>query len=172
MSGIGHLASGFIGKTAAPQVPLWVLLAASETNDLLYSFFSATGIEKSVAFTFDFNQGMRYMDVGSNPWSHGLWMSVIWATLAGLIGFLCYRDRRPAITIGLVVMSHWGLDFLMHANLPLLLDGSPLVGLGLENSGPGFIFITALDIILLGSAIGFYWLKRKHTAQVTIQPGG
>ena len=39
---------------------------------------------------------------------------------------------------GLMVLSHWLLDFLMHSNLPLFLDGSPLVGLGLENSGTGF----------------------------------
>jgi hypothetical protein len=36
MSGVGHLAVGFAAKSTARQVPLLVLLAASETNDLLY----------------------------------------------------------------------------------------------------------------------------------------
>lgn len=165
MSGIGHLAPGFVGKTAAPRVPLWILLIAAETNDLLYFVFTLVGIEKKVEFTMDFNQGVKYLSAGSNPWSHGLFMSVVWAILGGLIGFLCYHNRRPAIVIGLVVFSHWILDFLMHSNLPLLMDGSPLVGLGLENTGPGFIFMTVLDIVLLTGGIVFYWINRKQTTQ-------
>jgi len=35
MSGLGHLAPGLLAKTVEPTVPLWVYLAAGETNDLL-----------------------------------------------------------------------------------------------------------------------------------------
>jgi hypothetical protein len=164
MSGIGHLAPGFVGKTAAPEVSLWVLLIASETNDVLYFLFSAVGVEKKVETSMDFTSGVKYLTATSNPWSHGFFMSVIWAALAGIVGYLCFRSRRPAIVIGLVVFSHWILDFLMHSNLPLFLDGSPLVGLGLENSGPGLIFMTALDIAMLAGGIGYYLFNRKRSS--------
>ncbi len=156
MSGIGHLAAGFAAKPAAPRVSLWVLLAASETNDLLYFLFTATGLEHKVALVMDFSQGVPYSTTTVNPWSHGLFMSAVWSALAAALAFLFYRERRAAAVVGLVVFSHWVLDFLMHANLPLLFDGSPLVGLGLENTGAGLIFMTILDVVLLIAGIAIY----------------
>ena len=51
----------------------------------------------------------------------------------------------------------------MHSNLPLFFEGSPQVGLGLENSGPGFIFITVLDLVLIASGIAIYLTGRRRT---------
>lgn len=164
MSGIGHLAAGLAGKPAAPKVPLAALLIAGETNDILYFVFSKIGIEQPAPFTMDFSQGVRYLSAGANPWSHGLLMSVIWSLAAALIAFLIYRDRRTAGVVGLVVLSHWGLDFLMHANLPLFFEGSPLVGLGLENSGPGLIFMTVLDLVLIAGGFAAYLSSRRRAA--------
>jgi membrane-bound metal-dependent hydrolase YbcI (DUF457 family) len=161
MSGIGHFAAGFVAKPLAPKVSLWALLAASETNEILYFVFTSTGIEpKAIITTMNFSQGISYLAPVSNPWSHGLFMSVVWSLLAGGIAYLFYRDKRTAGLIGLVVFSHWLLDFLMHSNLPLFFGNSPLLGLGLENSGPGFIFITILDLVLLGSGVVVYWRTR------------
>lgn len=164
MSGIGHLAAGIAAKPAVSSIPLWALLVAGELNELLYFIFSATGLEPRAAFTMDFTQGVRYLTAGSNPWSHGLFMSVVWALVAAGIAFLYFRRWREAATIGLVVFSHWVLDFLMHANLPLFFAGSPLVGLGLENSGPGFIFMTVLDLVLVTAAVAVYWSARRRSA--------
>lgn len=164
MSGIGHLAAGFAAKPVTSNVPLWVLLMAAETNDILYFLFSSVGIESKAGIAvMDFNQGVKYLTPVSNPWSHGLFMSAIWAMIAAAIAFLVYRDRRTSGVIGLVVFSHWLLDFLMHSNLPLFLDGSPLVGLGLENSGTGFLFMTVLDLLLLAVGIALYGRARKQT---------
>lgn len=162
MSGIGHLAVGFALKPTAPQVPLWVLLAASETNDLLYFVFTKVGIEKEVNITIDFQQGVRYLSTSTNPWSHGLFMSSVWAAAAASIAYLVYRDRRAASVVGLTVFSHWLLDFLMHSNLPLFFAGSPLLGIGLENTGPGLIFMTALDLCLVAGGLVIYFLNRKR----------
>jgi len=49
----------------------------------------------------------------------------------------------------------------MHSNLPLFFDGSPLVGLGLENSGPGFLFITIFDLVILAAGIVIYFRARS-----------
>jgi membrane-bound metal-dependent hydrolase YbcI (DUF457 family) len=164
MSGIGHLAPAFAAKPAAPKAPLWVLLIAGETNDLLYFLFSSAGIEpKAVITVMDFNQGVKYLTPVSNPWSHGFFMSMIWALTAAAIAFLFYRNRRTSVVIGLVVFSHWILDFLMHSNLPLFFGGSRQVGLGLENSGTGFLFMTILDLVLLAAGIAIYFIARKRT---------
>jgi membrane-bound metal-dependent hydrolase YbcI (DUF457 family) len=164
MSGIGHLAVGFAAKPLAPKVPLWVLLVAAEANDLLYFGFSAAGLEPKAEMTMDFNQGVRYLTSATNPWSHGFFMSIVWTGLAAALAFACYRDRRTAGVIGLTVFSHWVLDFLMHSNLPLFFDGSSLIGLGLENTGLGFIFITILDLILTVAGIVIYLGWRKRSA--------
>jgi membrane-bound metal-dependent hydrolase YbcI (DUF457 family) len=162
MSGIGHLAVGFAAKPGARAVPLGILLVAGEANDILYFLFEAVGIEQQALFTMDFSRGIHYLTSVSNPWSHGLFMSIVWSVTAAAIVFLCYRDRRTAGVVGLVVLSHWGLDFLMHSNLPLFFDGSPLLGLGLENSGPGLIFMTILDVILIAVGVVLYLTSRKR----------
>ena len=164
MSGLGHLAPAFAAKSVTPKTPLWILLIASETNDLLSLLFSAVGIEPRVVITkMDFDQGIRYLTPVTSPWSHGLFMSVIWAILAAAIVFLIYRDQRTSVVIGSVVFSHWLLDLLMHSNLPLFFAGSPQVGLGLENSGIGFLFMTVLDLLLLASGLVIYFRARTPT---------
>src|SRR6187455_3186337 len=113
MSGIGHLAPAFAAKSAARTVPLWVLLVASEANDILSVVFSATGIEPKVVITsMDFHQGVRYLATVSSPWSHGLLMSIVWSAIAAALAYLFFRDRRTSALIGLVLLSHWLLDFL------------------------------------------------------------
>ncbi len=169
MSGIGHLAAGFAAKPAAPQIPLWVFLLAGETNDILYFLFSTAGIEpKSTIVTMDFIQGVKYSAATSNPWSHGLFMSVIWSVMVAVAAFLFYRDRSVSILFGAVTLSHWALDFLMHSNLPVFFDGSPLVGLGLENYGSGFLFMTIFDLVILAVAIFLYFRAKKR---LTMQAG-
>jgi hypothetical protein len=164
MSGLGHLAPAFAAKSVTPKTPLWILLIASETNDLLSQLFSAFGIEPRVVITeMDFVQGIRYLAPVISPWSHGLFMSLIWAILAAAIVYLIYRDQRTSVVIGSVVISHWLLDLLMHSNLPLFFDGSPQVGLGLENSGSGFLLMTVLDLLLLALGLVIYFRARKGT---------
>lgn len=164
MSGIGHLAAGFAAKPVEPKIPLWVLLVASETNDILYFLFASIGLEQKAVMTMDFSQGVKYLTPALNPWSHGLFMSIIWSLTAALIGYLLYKDRRSSRLLGAVVFSHWLLDFLMHSNLPLFFTDSPLVGLGLENSGIGFLFMTIFDLVILAGAILFYYHAKKRTA--------
>jgi len=149
---------------AAQQIVSIGMLVASETNDILYFLFASIGLEQKVVMTMDFSQGVKYLTPALNPWSHGLFMSLVWSLTAVMIGYLFYKDRRSSILLGLVVFSHWLLDFLMHSNLPLFFNDSPLVGLGLENSGIGFLFMTIFDLVILTAAIFFYYRAKKRTA--------
>jgi membrane-bound metal-dependent hydrolase YbcI (DUF457 family) len=161
MSGIGHFAPGLAAKTAAPQIPLWVFLVAGETNDLLYFLFTSLGLEQKAETTMSFTEGVKFLSPVSNPWSHGFFMSVLWSVIAAALAYLFYRDRRSSLILGAVVFSHWALDFLMHSNLPLFFDGSPMVGIGLENSGPGLLIMTLFDLALLAAGIVIYFRAKK-----------
>ena len=48
-------------------------------------------------------------------WSHGLLRSGVWSAVATVVAGRRYRDRQTAAVIGLLVFSHWLLDFLGHA---------------------------------------------------------
>jgi membrane-bound metal-dependent hydrolase YbcI (DUF457 family) len=112
--------------------------------------------------TMDFVNGVKYLAPVVNPWSHGLFMSLIWSILVGALAYSYYRDRRTGVLLGLVVFSHWILDFIMHSNLPLFFGSSPLLGIGLENSGAGFLLMTIFDLVLLAGGLAIYFrTKRK-----------
>jgi membrane-bound metal-dependent hydrolase YbcI (DUF457 family) len=159
----GHLGIGFAAKPAAPKAPLWVLLVASEALDLLCFGFTAIGVEDFGVSHTDLGQGLKVLVPGSVPWSHGLFMSIIWSVVAAAIAYLIYRDRRTSGILGLVVFSHWVLDYIVHpGDLPLLFNGSPMVGLGLWTSGPGLIISGILELVLLAGGIAIYLVTRKR----------
>ncbi len=163
----GHLAIGFVAKRAVPKAPLWILLVATEIPDLLCFAFQAVGIESMGVITMDWNQGIQILTPGSIPYSHGLFTCLAWSVVAVALAYLFYRDRRTSIVIGLALFSHWVLDFIVHLpDLPLLFDGSPLLGLGLWGSGPGLVISGILEFILLAGGIAIYIVTRKKRTTV------
>jgi hypothetical protein len=159
--GPGHLGVAFAVKPLAPKAPLWLLLVASEALDLLSGGFSAFGMESLTLNKMDFVNGIHVTAIV--PYSHGLFMSLTWSLLAGGIGYLALRDRKAASLIGLMVFSHWILDFIVHGpDLPIFFDVSQVLGLGLWTTGIGLILSLTLEIILLIGGIVIYvtWRKR------------
>lgn len=156
MAGLGHLGFGFAAKPIAPKVHILVLLIASELIDILWGFFYLTGVDH----------------IDSSPWSHSLFMSVIWSVLAALIVARIYRDNRSGIVIGLLVFSHWVVDFITHPmgavlggtplppDLPLFFFGSSKVGLGLYNHSFTIAMVTDIGMLIIGIIIFiFYRIK-------------
>ena len=166
--GLGHCAVGLAAKPVAPRVPLGILLLATMMLDVLAIAFGWMGIEGA-------KTGI--------PWSHSLLMSVIWSLAAGLLCSRIYHNPRAGIVIGLLVFSHWVLDFVSHPipfssfswrtwqwsyghplapDLPLLFARSPKVGLGLYNSISA-AQATALELgmIVLGAAVYVTYAARR-----------
>lgn len=159
--GPGHLGVGLAAKRIAPRTPLIVLLVASELIDLLCFVFIFAGLEHS----------SEQLDLSYIPWSHSLFMAVVWSMAAGAVIFLFSRDRRMSFVVGLVVFSHWILDFIAHdPDLPLFFNGSPLVGLGLEwtHTANGLVVHWTQGLIVeIGLLIGgivIYLNTRRHMA--------
>ena len=137
---IGHFAVGLALKRVEPTTSLGVFTAAVQLLDLLWPCFLLLGWEHvriepgNTAFTplaFD-----------SYPLSHSLVMALVWGALFGWLYLL--RTRRPtaAIWIGLAVVSHWVLDWIVHRpDLPIAAGVPTKVGLGLWNSIPATVAV-------------------------------
>ncbi|MBN1966168.1 MAG: hypothetical protein JW910_16090 [Anaerolineae bacterium] len=139
--------------------------------DLLCFGFVAVGIEDVGVTQTDLSQGVTVISPASLPWSHGLLMSIVWSVVAAVIAYLLSRNRWTSSAIGLAVFSHWLLDFIVHpAELPLLLAGSPEVGLGLWTSGPGLIASAILEVVLLAGGIAIYLFYRRQAASRALEP--
>ncbi|HXH27545.1 MAG TPA: hypothetical protein VNL37_00765 [Candidatus Polarisedimenticolia bacterium] len=131
---LGHEALALASRRLAPRPSLGTLVAAATLPDLLWPVFLLLGWEKvridpgnTVVTPLDF---VRY------PYTHSLLAVLLWAVLFGGLYGLLRRDRRGAVVCGLLVVSHWVLDFISHRpDLPLI-PGGPRYGLGLWNSLP------------------------------------
>ena len=172
MGPAGHFAVGLAAKPMVSRGPLAVLLLATEILDILAIVLMFAGIEGGAE--------------RGNPWSHSLFMSLVWSAVAALLTARIFRDNRAGVVVGLVIFSHWLLDFMSHpipfdsfswrswqwsyghpmpSDLPLFFGGSPKVGLGLYNSISA-VEATALELgmFLIGAAVytGYKLKERKN----------
>jgi membrane-bound metal-dependent hydrolase YbcI (DUF457 family) len=147
---IGHFALGFAAKKWAPRQSLAVLLIAPSFVDVLWPLFCALGIE-----SFHIqpgNSAYQPLVFDSYPWSHSLLMGIVWGALFGAVVYALSKDRAGAIVTGLLVVSHWVLDFVSHVPDMPLWPGGPKLGLGLWNSIPATIVVEGL-LFVAGVAI-------------------
>jgi hypothetical protein len=134
------------------------LILAAYSNDVLKLGFTAIGLEHNSGFVLD-NSPKGYSYYPANiPWSHGLFMSVIWSLVAAGIAYLFYHNMRISSIFGLVVISHWLLDFIVHPpELPLFFSQSHMVGLGLWSSPATFAVANILEVALLAGGLILYF---------------
>ena len=141
---VGHFGLGFAAKRAAPAVSLGTLFLACQFADLLWPTLLLLGVEH-----VEVQPGatkMTPLNFVSYPYSHSLLALCVWGVVFGG-GYLAIRRTRvsAAVTIALLVVSHWVLDFITHRpDLPLTLSGPTRVGLGLWSSIPGTLMVEGL----------------------------
>jgi hypothetical protein len=147
---IGHYALGLAAKRAAPRTSLGTLFLAPTLADLLWPIFLLLGWEHvhAVPSTNPFLVG--WFD--DYPYSHSLFMLVIWGALLGSLYRARTGNKRGALVIGLLVVSHWILDVITHRPDMPIYPGSLLVGLGLWNSVRATI-IVEVAMLLAGIVI-------------------
>jgi hypothetical protein len=152
---IGHFAVALAAKPAAPRASLGTLFIACELVDLVWPVFLLAGVERVAirpgitAFT--------PLDFIHYPWTHSLLMSAAWAVGFALLYFLSRKQMREAVVLGLVVLSHWFLDLIMHRpDLPLVPGSGHKVGFGLWNSVAGTLALE-MGLFILGLA---FYLRR------------
>jgi hypothetical protein len=154
---IGHFGLAFGAKKAAPAASLGALFAACQLADLLWPTLLMLGYERvevqpgATRFT--------PLNFVSYPYSHSLLALCVWGVACGAIYYAIRRGRIPAaVTIALLVVSHWLLDYATHRpDLPLTLNGSDRLGLGLWNSVPGTL---AIELTIFAAGL---WLYLRET---------
>ena len=157
---IGHYAVSLAARRAEPGAPLWAYVAAAQLLDILWCLFIMAGIERVVAAPH-LTEGLRFIDY---PWSHSLAAAFVWAGVTTQVARRAFRvSPRTATALGLTVLSHWLLDFIVHRpDLPLAPDVGPELGLGLwQYAG----FELAVEILLLlgaGAALLARWHRHGH----------
>src|SRR4030095_4571480 len=109
---IGHFALGFAAKRVAPRLSLAALFAAVALADIIWPLLVAVGIEE--VRIDPGNTGVPPLDFVSYPYSHSLVFLCLWGVVFGLICAGIVHDRRAALIAGVLVISHWVLDWMTH----------------------------------------------------------
>lgn len=136
---IGHFGVAFAARKAAPKVSLGTLILATSWIDLVWPILLLLGIEHVRITPGD--TAFTPLEFTHYPYTHSLLYVIGWGLLLGGIYFVFKRSLRRAAVIGMVVVSHWVLDWLSHRpDLPLY-PGSTPHGLGLWHSVPATIAI-------------------------------
>ena len=149
---IGHYALALGAKRAAPRTSLGIFFLAAQWPDLLWPILLLTGKEQ-VAIVPGIT-AFAPLDFTNYPYSHSLVAVAVWGALGALLYWLVRRDVRGAVAVGLLVLSHWVLDFIVHRpDLPLTLGGADRVGLGLWYSVPGTLIV---ELLLYFGGVSLY----------------
>jgi membrane-bound metal-dependent hydrolase YbcI (DUF457 family) len=110
---IGHFGLALGAKKAAPAASLGTLFAACQFADLLWPTLVLLGYERVEVLPGATR--MTPLDFVSYPYSHSLVALVVWGTVFGAVYYAIRRTRiAPAVTIALLVVSHWFLDYVVH----------------------------------------------------------
>lgn len=158
----GHIGAGYAAKRFAPRVSLGFLLGATTAIDTLF--------------------GVLWFVVGGRAdaalaWAHGLLMSAVWTVVIAAVAYLAARDLRSALVLGFLTFGHWVLDFVSHPmgmgkplppDLPLALEGSTRVGLGLYNHSLALALV--VDMTLFVGGIVLYLTGTRATSRRWVLP--
>lgn len=154
---IGHFAVGFGAKSVVPGVSLGTLLLAAQFIDLLWPTLLLFGIEQ--VRIVPGATAVTPLAFDHYPVSHSLAAVLGWAALVGGSHFLLRRNRLAAFALGLLVISHWALDAIVHRpDLPLYPGSATVVGLNAWSSLPATLAIEG-SLFALG-----IWLYVRATA--------
>ena len=158
---IGHFGVGFGAKKLAKNTSLGTLFLASQFIDLLWPIFLIFGLEKVVIEPG--NTVITPFNFIYYPYSHSLIGVLVWAILFGAVYYFLKKNLKVAILLGVLVLSHWVLDFITHRpDLPLMIGSeTTFVGLGLWNSFAGSVIVESL-IFLGGIYLFFSITKAKN----------
>ena len=159
---IGHFGLSFAAKKAAPKVSLGILFIATQFVDILWPFFLVLDVEK-VAVVPGYTKSNAY-EFLYYPYTHSLFMGVVWGIVVGGLYWLLKRETRGAIVVALCVLSHWFLDLIVHvADLQLTPFGAYKVGFGLWNN---VIAELALELLIFLAGVYIYanFTKAKNKA--------
>lgn len=152
---IGHWAPAFAAAAISPKAPrLGTLFLAGQLVDWGFFALATVGVEKmrlSPSITV-----MNSIDLYHMPYTHSLLGTAMWAAAFALIVFVWQKNLVGGMIAGLIVLSHWFLDLLVHRPDLTLAGHPPPMGLGLWNYP-----LIAIPLELGITIAAFAWYVRK-----------
>ncbi len=145
---IGHFGIALAAKKLAPRTSLGTLFLAAMLIDLIWPTLLLLGVESARIDTS--LAGVSPIAFTDYPWTHSLLAVGVWAVLLGGAHFARVRDRRAALVVGGLVVSHWLLDAVVHRpDLLLVPGGHWAIGFGLWRS-PVATLVVELGLFAFG----------------------
>ena len=160
---IGHFAPAFVARGITKDAPkLGVLFIAAQLVDWAFFTLAIVGVEKLRIVPGI--TAMSPLDLYHMPYTHSLLASAIWALGFAAIVWLVSHSMGAATWAGVVVVSHWLLDLLVHRPDLTIAGGDYRLGLGLWNS-PALAMPVELILVL-----GAYWFYIARTKGPLVPP--
>lgn len=156
---IGHFGMGFAAKQAAPRLSLGTAFLAAQFLDLLWPTLLLLGLE-SVRIAPGAT-AVTPLVFEHYPISHSLLAVVGWGIAMGVAYALVSKNTRGAIVVGLLVLSHWLLDAIVHVpDLPLMPGSDAMVGMGLWQSKAATL---AVEVPIFATGVWLYVRATRAT---------
>jgi hypothetical protein len=152
---VGHYAGALVAKAIEPRAPLWSYVLACQAMDIAWGGLIIAGVEK---VSVDHSLPGSALVLSHMPYTHSLPAAALWSVAVAVgLALLLKLPKRAGLFVGLAVLSHWLLDFLVHRpDLPLLWSG-PKVGLGLWDHA---VLEQAIEMGLLAMAAAAWAWRR------------
>jgi hypothetical protein len=159
---IGHFGAGFAGKKFSKSASLGTYFMAAQWVDLIWPILVLLGIEK-----VKIEPGISSvtpLNFSYYPFTHSLAGVLVWAILFGTIYYYIKKNYKTSIILGLLVLSHWFLDLLVHIpDLPIFPGAGIKVGFGLWNSFAATLIVEGL---VFSAGLYFYLKTTKSKNKI------
>ncbi|HST06436.1 MAG TPA: permease [Chloroflexia bacterium] len=160
----GHFGLAAAVKARQTQLPIWSLMLATQLLDVIFLFTYTFGIESYKAV--EGTSGGYGNLIFTADYTHSLVGAFVLSVLAVIVTWI-FWGRRNGLVIGVMVFSHWLIDFVVHrADLPILPGNAgdlPRLGLGLWQIS------WVVAAIELGMCLAGAWLYYHASARAAIQ---
>jgi len=156
---IGHFGVGFGAKSLAPRISLGTLFIAAQFIDLLWPTLLLLGLERVQIVPGATRVTPLVFE--HYPISHSLLGVALWAALIGGLYWLVRRERKGALLLAALVVSHWLLDLIVHRpDLPIAPGSAVLLGLNAWASLPVTL---AIELTLFAAGVWLYLRSTRAT---------
>jgi hypothetical protein len=158
---IGHFSAAYFTKLFNDDLPLWILMFATQATDLLFVVFKYINLETS---KFNPKKHFIKMDM-NNYWSHSVIVGIPLAAFVSLLVFAILSQRRNKLAfrnifwLTFAAGSHFWLDAIVHErHLPWVTPDIlkwfgvphtfPRIGLNMWANIPSIEFHLAVELML------------------------
>ena len=157
---IGHFAPAFAAGAISPESPrLGTLFVAAQLVDWAFFLFVLVGIEEMRIVPGI--TAMNPLDLHYMPYTHSLAGTGVFALVFGVIVWRMSRNAVAGVWAGLVTLSHWLTDLLVHRPDLTLAGGPERLGLGLWDRP-----MIAIPLELAITLLAFAWYIRATKGPV------